>query len=229
MRVELGPEYVAIVGGGDISPSSLQVVLDASSVVAADSGARFLRENDIVPWVLVGDFDSCEPEVVAFLDQSGAKVIPLPRDKDKTDTEVALDMALEEGFKQSVLVGGMGGKRLEHSVANLSLLEAYAEKGLDVVIHHGDTVIFGLLGREDGTTSERQFRGKKGDWVSVFPVTKEVLGVTTGGLRFPLTDATLRRGTTLGTSNEMAGRTGTVGISKGFLLVVLTGANPSDD
>ena len=227
MKVELGPEYVAIVGGGDIAPSSLQVVLNASSVVAADSGARFLRDNDIIPWVLVGDFDSCEPEVVAFLDDSGTRVIALPRDKDKTDTEVALDLACEEGFKQAVLVGGMGGARLEHSVANLSLLEAYAEKGLDVVIHHGDTVIFGLLGREDGTVVERRFRGKKGDWVSVFPVTKDVQGVTTGGLRFPLSCATLRRGTTLGTSNEMVGQHATVGMTKGFLLVVLTGASPS--
>ncbi len=227
MKVELGPEYVAIVGGGDIAPASLQLVLDASSVVAADSGARFLRANDIIPWVLVGDFDSCEPEVLSYLDECGSRIITLPRDKDKTDTEVALDMALEEGFRQAVLVGGMGGTRPEHSIANLSLIEAYAEKGLDVVIHHNDSVIFGLLGREDGLPVERYFTGNKGDWVSIFPITACVQGITTYGLRFPLVDATTRRGTTLGTSNEMTGGSAAVSMKKGFLLVVLTGGSPS--
>jgi len=227
VRVDLGPEYVVIVGGGEISPSALPVILGASSVVAADSGAQFLKDNDIIPWVLVGDFDSCDPSVVSWVDACGSKVITLPRDKDKTDTEVALDMACEEGFKQAVLVGGLGGDRLEHSLANLSLLESYAERGLDVVIFHRDTTVFGLLGRGEGATAERRFQGKRGDWVSAFPVTREVHGVTTDGLHFPLSGATLVRGTTFGTSNEMTGKSAAISISEGFLLVVVTGGSPT--
>ncbi|MGE5579538.1 MAG: thiamine diphosphokinase [Bacillota bacterium] len=226
MRVDLGPEYVAVVGGGEISPSALPVILGASSVVAADSGAQYLKDNGIIPWVLVGDFDSCDPGVVSWMDESGSRVITLPRDKDKTDTEVALDMACDEGFKQAVLVGGLGGDRLEHSLANLSLIEAYAERGLDVVIFHRDTVIFGLLGRGEGAV-ERRFRGRRGDWVSAFPVTREVRGVTTGGLRFPLSGATLVRGTTFGTSNEMTAKSATISVTEGFLLVVVTGGSPT--
>ena len=226
MRVDLAPEYVAIVGGGEIAPSSLPVILGASSIIAADSGAEFLQRHGIIPWVLVGDFDSCDPKIVSLIREEGSKVVTLPRDKDKTDTEVALDLACEEGFKKAALVGGMGGDRTEHSIANLFLLETYAERGLDLVIFHRDTVVFGLLGPEDGSKSERRFRGKKGDWVSIFPVTGEVLGVTTAGLRFPLSGATLKRGTTLGTSNEMTGEEACVSAEKGFLLVVLTGESP---
>jgi thiamine pyrophosphokinase len=226
VRIDLGPEYVAIVGGGEILPAALPVILGASSVVAADSGAQFLKDNDIIPWVLVGDFDSCDPDVVSWMDECGSRVITLPRDKDKTDTEVALDMACNEGFKQAVLVGGLGGDRLEHSLANLSLLEAYAERGLDVVLFHRDTVIFGLMGRGDGAAVERSFRGKPGDWVSAFPVTREVRGVTTEGLRFPLSGATLTRGTTFGTSNEMTAGSASISVTEGFLLVVVTGGSP---
>lgn len=226
MRVDLAAEYVAVVSGGETTVQSLPLILGASSIVAADSGAEFLLRHGIIPWVLVGDFDSCDPGVVSCIREEGSKVITLPRDKDKTDTEVALDLACEEGFKEAALLGALGGDRTEHSMANLFLLETYAEKGLDVVIFHRDTVVFGLLGREDGSKSERSFRGKKGDWVSIFPVTGEVLGVTTAGLRFPLSGATLKRGTTLGTSNEMTGEEACVSAEKGFLLVVVTGESP---
>jgi len=200
------------------------LILGAASVVAADCGAQFLHQNGIIPWVLVGDFDSCDPAVVEFLDRSGSRVVTLPRDKDKTDTEVALDLACQEGFRQAVVVGALGGERIEHSLANLFLIEPYVEKGLDVVVFHRDTVIFGLWGRGDGVSIERRFRGKKGDWVSVFPTTREAYGVTTQGLRFPLFDATLKRGTTLGVSNEMTGDQASVSVKDGFLLVVVTGA-----
>lgn len=226
MRVDLAAEYVAVVSGGETTVQSLPLIMGASSIVAADSGAEFLLRHGIIPWVLVGDFDSCDPGVVSCIREEGSKVITLPRDKDKTDTEVALDLACEEGFKEAALLGALGGDRTEHSMANLFLLETYAEKGLDVVIFHRDTVIFGLLGPENGSKSERCFRGNKGDWVSVFPVTGEVLGVTTAGLRFPLSGATLKRGTTLGTSNEMAGEEACVCVERGFLLVVVTGESP---
>jgi thiamine pyrophosphokinase len=185
-------------------------------------GAEFLVGHDIIPWVLVGDFDSCDPSVVSLLSEKGSDVITLPREKDKTDTEVALDLALREGFTEAALVGALGGERPEHSLANLFLIETYARRGLDVIIVHHDTILFGLLGAGDGSKSERRFSGKKGDWVSIFPVTGEAAGVSTSGLKFPLNSATLKRGSTLGASNEMTGTKASVSVENGFLLVVLT-------
>lgn len=227
MVVDLGPEYVVVVGGGETSETSLPVVLNASSVVAADSGAQYLRKNGIIPWVLVGDFDSCDPETVSFLSQSGSEVITLPRDKDKTDTEVALDLAREQGYKQAALVGALGGDRPEHSIANVFLVESYAEKGLDVVIFHRQSVVFGILGPDEGGIT-KTFRGRKGDFVSLLPVTREVTGVTTKGLRFGLKGATLRRGSTFSVSNEMTGGEAAISIEKGFLLAVVSEAAPPD-
>ncbi len=224
VRVDLAPGYVVIVSGGSSDDSELPVVLGASMVIAADSGAHFLYRNGIVPAVLLGDFDSCDAGVVAHMRDKAARIVTLRRDKDKTDTEVALDLACEQGFKEAALLGGMGGGRPEHSIANLFLLETYAKRGLDVVMFYRDTFLFGLGDPARAPRQERRFGGQPGDWLSLFPVTKTVDGVTTSGLRFPLSNATLKRGATLGTSNEMTGDEAGVKVEKGFLLVAGTTA-----
>lgn len=228
LAIDLAHPYAAVVSGGDVDwgEEAEQLVRSSSLTVAADRGAEVLYRHGLVPSILVGDFDSCDRAVVEALRARGAGVIALERDKDKTDTEEALDLVSSAGFQQAVVLGAVGGERLEHSVANLSLIEAFAARGLDVVVAHGRGVIFGLAGsrqgRMAGPASSRTIRGGKGDFVSLFPVTREARGVTTGGLRFPLSGATLRRGSTLGTSNEMTGEEASLSLEEGFLLVVVT-------
>jgi len=224
VRLDIAPGYVAVVAGGDLSGDLLPLVRGASSVTAVDSGAHFLKRHGVLPSLLIGDFDSCDPDVVEHFRRNGVKVLALPRDKDKTDTELALDLACEEGFEEAVVLGALGGQRPEHSIANVFLLETCARRGLDVVLASGDTVVFALGGREFPSRHSRSFSGRKGDWVSLFPVTEEAGEVVTSGLRFPLAGAVLKRGTTLGTSNEMTGEEAAVSLETGFLLVVVTAA-----
>lgn len=224
MKPAPSPGYAAIVAGGDSDDAMLPVVRAAAFLIAADSGAHFLARHDVVPAVLLGDFDSCDPEIVERFGSAGAEVVRLPRDKDKTDTEFALDLTLEKGFKQVVILGALGGRRPEHSVANLFLVEAYARLGLDVILASGDTCVYGI-GEAPGAPLIRAFEGAAGDWISLFPVTREATGVTTFGLRFPLRDATLRRGSTFGASNEMTGDEASVSITGGFMLAVVTDAS----
>lgn len=222
MNLRLAPGYAAIVAGGDTQDDLLPLVGNAALVIAADSGAHFLGRHGLVPGVLLGDFDSCDPPVVERFRAARAEVVRLQRDKDKTDTEVALDLALDRGFNQAVVLGALGGERPEHSVANLSLLESYARLGLDVILASGGNCIFGLGGAGIPAARKRTFQGAEGDWVSLFPVTREARGVTTEGLRFPLSGATLRRGSTLGTSNEMTSDEASVSLTEGFMLAVVT-------
>lgn len=225
MRLDIAPGYVAIVAGGDIDPGVLPLLMGASSVFAVDSGAQFLSDHRLVPSVIVGDFDSCDTGVVERFRERGSRVLALQRDKEKTDTEVALDLACEEGFSQAVVLGALGGTRPEHSIANLFLLETFAARGLDVVLFHKETLVFALGGHEFPAYHCRSFRGRTGDWVSIFPVTREARGVTTSGLRFPLSRAILTRGSTLGASNEMTEEEACVSVEGGFLLVVVTGGS----
>lgn len=234
MRASLtNPEYAAIVSGGDIcfdsaqEKSALELIRGAKSVIAADSGVDFLLQKGIVPQVLLGDFDSCLGESVRFCEKSGSRILRLKVDKDQTDTEAALEEALNMGFSQAVVIGALGGGRFEHSLANISLIETYKRRGMDVVLVSGKTAVcsVGLPGGtvEEGQAGrERVFYGKPGDWVSLFPVTGEVHGVTTMNLRFPLASATLRRGSTLGVSNEMLKEEARVSVDAGFMLIILT-------
>lgn len=225
--------YAAVISGGDVgtSPdhesSAMALIRGASTVMAADSGVDYLLARGIVPSVLVGDFDSCDPDSVVFCERSGSKVVTLNRDKDQTDTEAVLDQVLKQGFDQAVVIGALGGGRFEHSLANVFLLETYRGRGMDVVLVSGDTTVCsvgypaGLLG-DAPAIEERALRGKSGDWVSLFPITREVRGVTTTNLRFPLIDATLHRSSTFGVSNEMLAEEARVRVDSGFLVLVLT-------
>jgi len=62
--------------------------------------------------------------------------------------------------------------------------------------------------------------GQKGTFVSIMPLTKSVEGVTTSGLKYPLENATLTKGNTLGISNEIIEREAGVKISSGILLLI---------
>lgn len=234
LRVSFRNErYVAVISGGEVgtSPdhesSAMALIRGAATIMAADSGVDYLLAKGIVPSVLVGDFDSCDPDSVLFCERSGSKVVTLNRDKDQTDTEAVLDEVLEQGFDQAVIIGALGGGRFEHSLANVFLLEPFLGRGMDVVLLSGNTTVCSVghpdrVGDYPPTIEERAFYGEAGDWVSLLPISREVTGVTTTSLRFPLTDATLRRGSTLGVSNEMLTEEARVRVDSGFLVVILT-------
>ena len=57
-------------------------------------------------------------------------------------------------------------------------------------------------------------------FLSLLPITDQVSGVTLTGFLYPLHQATLRRGDTLGISNELTGPWGKIAIAKGKLLVI---------
>ncbi|MGI6632776.1 MAG: thiamine diphosphokinase [Bacillota bacterium] len=217
-------EYAVIVGGGDVSDLLLPFVRGASMIIAADSGAEFLESHGLTPGIFVGDFDSCGRETVCRVRASGCRVVSLPVEKDVTDSEAALNTAFAEGFRSAVVIGALGGDRIEHGIANLLLVERYAGQGMDVVLASPKTWICHVSGPGYAGFTRRAFRGRRGDWVSLFPITESAKGVTTENLKFPLLRATLTRGTTLGVSNQMLGEGGAVSAEEGFLAIALTRA-----
>jgi len=221
-RVTHNPEYALVVAGGSKDAADRALVERASLVVAADSGSEFLRQHKLVPDLVVGDFDSSYPDTIAHFRDSGVPIICLECEKDKTDTEVALDLIACKDFDTAIIIGATRGKRLDHELANVFLIEHYARKGLDLILHSQDAVVFGVSGDEyPKARQERVFTGNPGDWVTVMPVTSRVTGVTAANLKYCLDNAILCRGSTLGVSNEMLGTTATISVKSGFALVVL--------
>jgi thiamine pyrophosphokinase len=190
-------------------------------VVAADGGARHARALGVAIDVWVGDGDSVDP---ALLEALAARGIPLERsrpDKDESDTELAVLAALRRGADGVVIVGALGGTRVDHSLANIGLL------ALPVLAHRpamlvdaGSRVSLIQAPGADGDPVERTLTGRTGDTVSLLPAGPGVVGVTTGGLAYPLRDEPLPEGPARGLSNVRAAETASVTVRRGSLLIV---------
>jgi thiamine pyrophosphokinase len=190
-------------------------------VVAADGGARHAESLGMTIDVWVGDGDSVEPGLLEALAASG---IPLERsrpDKDESDTELAVLAALRRGADGIVIVGALGGTRLDHSLANIGLLALPALAGRPAVLvdAHSRVSLIQAPGPDGGPT-ERRLAGRPGDVVSLLPIGPGVVGVTTVGLAYPLANEPLPAGPARGLSNVRSAETARVTLRRGLLLVV---------
>lgn len=202
---------LVITGGDPVPASALDGLSDVDLVVAADSGLDHAEGLGIKPDVVVGDFDSVSVDALARFD---GPVERHPVAKDATDLELALQRAVEVGPDRIVVLGGHGG-RLDHFLANALVLTT-VPPGIVVEWRAGSATIHVVRTVID-------LIGEKGDKVSLVPVGGDVSGVSTEGLRWPLSDASLTSGSTLGVSNEFARPSASVEVGSGTLLVIVPG------
>ena len=205
----------AIVGNGRLPPTRglRQLLRHTDLVVCADGGLRPMRALGITPQVAVGDFDSASPSLLAWARGRGTRLLAYPREKDKTDSELAIQYAVRAGATTIDLIGVLGG-RIDHTLANIALLVALARQRRRARIIHGDTELF-------LATPRASIPGRVGDRVSLIPLSARVAGVSTHGLKYPLADSTLRIDSTRGISNELTGSPAHVRMRRGWLLVVV--------
>jgi thiamine pyrophosphokinase len=204
-----------VVAHGDVAPSDREQLSDADVVIAADGGALALESWGVRPNVVVGDFDSLGLDRANAYKDGGATVARYPVAKDQSDLELAMRFALESGAEDIVLLGILGGERLDHALVNAMLLADPAYRGRGVRAVFGGTHLRALHAGETQT-----LRGAVGDTVTLVPVRGDVGGVRTEGLQFPLTGQTLHFGKSLGLSNIIASVPARVSIEQGVVLVI---------
>jgi len=206
---------VVVIASGDLDPRDVKWLDGADQVIAADGGANSLDRLGRRPDLLVGDLDSADAALVNRLAAASTRVERHPADKDASDTELALEAALAAGATEIVLLGAIGGERLDHELANVLLLTDPAHAGLDVRLARGSSSVRVLQGGERLTLA-----GDPGDLVTLLPIGGDVSGVTTHGLRWALEGASLRMGRSRGLSNEVVAAPASVQMEHGTLLVV---------
>lgn len=186
---------------------------DGDHLVAADGGTRHALALGVRPHVIVGDLDSLDATIAAELAAQGTQIERHPTGKNATDLELAIERALRDGAHEIVVVGALGG-RLDQTLANVLILAQRVWPAL-ISLVEGDQVATLIRGGET-----LRLGGAPGTTVSLLPLTPEVTGITYHGLLYPLTDATLRLGSTRAISNEVAEPPATVHIASGLALVV---------
>lgn len=206
--------HAVIVAGSSLAGElDAYLIDDADIVVAVDAGAEALSRAGLVPDILIGDMDSISPATRETLEVRGVEVVLLDAIKDETDTEAALRLTVERGADAITVYGALGGPRLDHLAGNLLLLASpwLAGIGVRMVDDQHEALVVG---------GDVVFAGRRGDTVSLLPLTPEVSSVRTMGLLYPLNGETLFRSATRGLSNSMTGPEARVTHGDGVLLLI---------
>ncbi|MEN6421805.1 MAG: thiamine diphosphokinase [Smithella sp.] len=181
-------------------------------VICCDGGARHLRNLAIKPDVVIGDMDSIDPAQLADYSSKNVKIIKYRADKDFTDTELALDYALDLKPEKIFIWCALGG-RIDHSLANVFLLFKAREKGVETFLIDECCEVFVM-------DKETVFTGEQGKTVSLLALTPEVTGVTLSGFLYPLEKGNLKMGESRGVSNIINNEKAGIHVKSGKLLVV---------
>lgn len=182
-------------------------------VICADGGANHLKRLGIIPTTIIGDLDSINKEDLEYYKSQKVEIIRFNSEKDETDTQLAIQFAMSLQISELVLLGALGN-RLDHSLANIYLLQSVVSQGVKVSIMNENNIIY-LVAKEI------QLQGKKGDTVSLLPFTDQVTGIDVKGLYYPLEDATMRKANPYGISNIFTKEIVDISIQSGLLLVIL--------
>ncbi len=202
---------VVIIAGGNITDyNMLKKECDgADKIICADSGIRHARFINVIPDVWVGDFDSTDSA-----DYPAYEKVTLPREKDDTDTHYAARLAVYFGATEITVLGGIG-TRLDHTIANISVLSFIEGQGVKArMIDEHNTVFLvrdqAVINKEDGA------------YLSLIPYSATAEGVNLSGVKYPLKNATLYQNQTLGISNEFVFSQAQLTVKKGTLAVFIS-------
>ncbi len=182
-------------------------------LICVDGGIKHAKQLSVRPDVLLGDFDSLDLRDLQLFTEQGVRIISYPTKKDKTDTELAVALAIEEGHHEIIILGGLGS-RFDHSLANVFLLKKMLEMNVygTIINEYNEIRLI-----KDRITLNKQ----PDTFISLLPVTNNVYGVNSYGLYYPLKNKTLKIGDTIGISNEFMDDTAVISIRKGILMVIV--------
>ena len=177
-------------------------------VLAADAGYEVCRREGIVPDLVLGDFDSMEQPM------DFKNVLRVPVEKDDTDTMLAVKTALENDCDEIYIYGGTGGKRLDHTLANLQTLLYLRRRGARGYLYDNDFVWTAI--ENESLTIRREV-----EWglFSAFCLGDRAEGIDEVGFQYSLQDASLMPDFPLGVSNHIMEDTATVTVRRGALIV----------
>lgn len=197
-----------IIGASPEGCSELSINKDSDNlIIAADGGFDALSKKNIVPDLLLGDFDSID------LLPEHANTLKFPVEKDFTDTFLAYEEGRKRGYLNFVIYGGTGG-RLDHTVANLQTLANISQNGGRGFLIGNDTVITAIS--DSCIEFPAQMSGKAG----VFAFGGKASGVNIKGMKYCAEKIDVSPYFPLGVSNEFINETAKISVENGTLIII---------
>ena len=194
-----------IVTGGDIDISLLENYIAENKedvIISVDAAITKLEKINVIPDVMVGDFDTLSDEErlkkYAELDVKIVKHDPV---KDFSDSELAVDKAVKDGIKNIAVFGALG-KRFDHAFANILILQKYKKLGVDITIYDKYNKIY--VKSNHFTLEREKLWGK---YISFFSLEEKNFMEKLEGVKYPIENRIIENIATpsLYISNEIKG------------------------
>ena len=207
--------HYGIITGGDFYPgkTSKQTLSSIDFFIAADAGAVTALSLGVTPDIVIGDFDSLDKKTLSLLKEKKTPFVRFPKEKNETDTELAIDYAVKNSATKITIFGGIAGDRIDHILANILIPAQYR---VPIFYVNANTTVWMANGPATETID-----GAAEDLLSLIPLST-VTEITTDGLVYPLKNESLFLGKPRGISNVFIDKTATVSFKSGTLIIVHT-------
>lgn len=208
---------ILIITGGRIDDSFLSQLVKKEKynlIIVADHGLYAADRLNLNIDYIIGDFDSVTESLLEKYRSSSTSIHTFPIEKDKTDTEIAIDFALMH-MPTSIDIVGATGSRLDHVLANIHLLMLPLQHGIQAALLDFNNKIY-LKNKSFSIQKDQQF----GDYISFLPLGDKVSGLTLTGVKYPLNHISYMAGSSLGISNVIIEEKASIEFSEGILVAI---------
>lgn len=206
---------ILIITGGRIEKEWAQTFLEGRSydcVIAVDRGYEYAENLGVTPDVVLGDFDSINEDILKKIPTE--KLIKFPPEKDHTDTELALSLAIEKKPREIDVLGAFG-TREDHAINSFLNMLKVASEGIVCHIYDKNNKVTFL--DSDSNVTDRLIIEKTeqyGDFLTIIPLSQSI-NISLTGVKYPLHKEDVLFGSSLCQSNEITYDIATVELFKG--------------
>ena len=206
-----------IISGGNIHKTFLMKVFSKkqfNNIIAVDKGLEVLDKCNILPNYILGDFDSLNKNILnKYICNEKIDIVTLNPIKDYTDTHMAIKFAIELNSENITIVGATGS-RIDHLISNIEVMKEALDYNISCEILDKNNCI--RLIKENITL----IKDKEYKYISLIPFTNRVTGITLKGFKYNLNNVIMKKGHSIGVSNEQIEEEVSIELKEGILILI---------
>lgn len=206
-----------IVCGGNVEEKHLIETYEFNKfdyVIASDKGLEMLDMFNIIPNYIIGDFDSVDKKILdKYINNKDIIIKKLNPEKDYTDTHMAIKLAIDLKSTDITILGAIG-TRMDHTISNIHVLKEALDHNIECKIIDTRNEIQ-LINSKTILKLNNHYK-----YISLIPFSTKVEGITLKGFKYPLSNATLEIGQSIGVSNEQIEEFAQIDLKKGILILI---------